>query len=88
MATKIVTDDKDPETYRKNSAWAQNFNNHWARNIIVSCGPYIFTGMTDRQISFKRNPHYYQPYAVLFEGMEVEFKDSPDAICKTLRVVS
>ncbi len=78
--TQIVTDDKDPETYRKSSAWAQNFNNHWARNVIVSCGPYIFTGMTDRQISFKRNPYHYQPFAVLFDSMEVEFKESPDAI--------
>ncbi len=78
--TKIVTDDKDPETYRKNSAWAQNFNDHWARNIIVSCGPWIFTGMTEREISFRRNPEYYLPYAALSEGMEVQFKETPEAV--------
>lgn len=73
---KIVEDDADPETYRTNSVWAQNFSQHWSRNIIVSCGPWIFDGKNDRQIKFKRNQDYYFPYTVLVEGMEVYFKDS------------
>jgi peptide/nickel transport system substrate-binding protein len=78
--TKIAEDDSDPDTYRKNSVWAQNFSQHWARNVIVSCGAWMFDGMTDRQISFKRNPYFYDPLAVLVEGIEIEFKETPDAI--------
>ncbi len=78
--TKIVSNDSDPNTYRSNSVWAQNFNQHWARNVIPSCGPWIFTGMTERQITFQRNPDYYLPLAVLVQGMEVDFKEAPEAI--------
>ena len=77
---KIIEDDSDPNTYRTNSVWAQNFAQHWARHIIVSCGPWSFNGKTDREIRFKRNPDYYFPYAVLVDGMEVRFKESPDGI--------
>lgn len=78
--TKILDEDKDPDTYAKNSVWAQNFAQHWAKNIIVSCGGWIFDGMTDRQISFKRNPDHYFPLEALAEHMEIQFKDSPDAM--------
>lgn len=78
--TKIVEDDSDPNTYLTNSVWAQNFAQHWAKNIIVSCGPWIFEGMTDRQISFKRNPDHYFPLDALAENSEWQFKDTPDAI--------
>lgn len=77
---KIVADDHDPNTYRTNSVWAQNFAQHWAKNIIPSCGPWIFDGMTDRQISFKRNPEHYFPLDVLAQGQDIEIKDSPDVI--------
>lgn len=77
---KIVEDDNDPETYRTNSVWAQNFTEHWAKNIIVSCGPWIFDGMNDRQIKFKRNADFYDPLAALSDGMEVDIKDSPDNV--------
>ena len=78
--TKIVEDDTDRETYRKNSVWAQNFNHHWAKNMIVSCGPWIFDGMSDRQIRFRRNPDHFFPLDVLVESQEVQFKNSPDSI--------
>ena len=78
--TKIVSEDEDPHTYRTNPIWAQNFAQHWAKNIIPSCGPWIFDGLTDRQIRFKRNGNYYFPYANLTEAMEVTFKDSQDGI--------
>lgn len=78
--TKIVLEDQDPLFYRTNPIWAQNFSHHWAKNIIVSCGPWTFEGMTEREIRFKRNATYYDPYAALVDGLEVKFKDSPDAI--------
>src|SRR5262249_4175911 len=42
--TKIIADDADPNTYRTNPIWAQNFSHHWASNVIVSCGPWLFDG--------------------------------------------
>lgn len=76
---KIIEDDSDPETYRNNSIWAQNFSHHWAKNIIVSCGAYIFDGMDDEGVRFKRNPDHYEPYKVLVEGLQYRFKESVDA---------
>lgn len=78
--TKIVQDDADPETYRNNSVWAQNFSQHWAKNVIVSCGAWLFDSMTEREIRFQRNHNHYDRYAVLVEGLEIKFKNSPDAI--------
>lgn len=77
---KIIEDDNKSDIYRTDAIWAQNFTKHWAMNVIVSCGPWLFDGMTDQQIKFKRNPNYYFPYAVLSEGMEVSFKNTPDAM--------
>lgn len=77
---KIVEDDSNPKTYLTNSVWAANFTQHWAKNIIPSCGAYIFEGMTEREIRFKRNPDYYQPLAALVEEIEDHFKESPDNI--------
>lgn len=76
--SKIIEEDHDPKTYRNNSVWAQNFREHWAKNIIVSCGPYLFDGMSDREIKFIKNKNFYAPYAALLEGMKIEFKDSTD----------
>lgn len=78
--TKIVPDDQDPNTYRTNPIWAQNFSHHWAKNVILSCGPWTFDGMTEREIRFKRNANYYEPYATLVNALEIKFKDSPDTI--------
>lgn len=77
---KIIDEDSDPETYRKNSVWAQNFSRHWAKNIIVSCGPWLFEGMTEDSIRFKRSPDYYEQDAVLVEGLHFLFKESFEAI--------
>ncbi len=74
--TKIVEDDRDPMTYRTNSVWAQNFTEHWAKNTIVSCGPYVFEGMSDSRIWFKRNPDFYEPYAALVDGLSITFRES------------
>ncbi len=77
---KIIEDDAESDTYRKNSVWAQNFSHHWAKNVIVSCGPYLFDGMTEEGIKFRRNPHYHDPFAVLIEGTKFTFKESFDAV--------
>ena len=77
---KIIEDDSNPDTYSQNSVWAQNFSQHWAKNIIVSCGPYLFDGMTEEGISFKRNPNHFEPYAVLVEGVRYYFKENFDAV--------
>lgn len=77
---KIIEDDADPDTYLTNSVWAQNFAQHWAKNIIVSCGAWVFDGMGDRQIAFKRNPDFFNPYGALSERLEFEFKDTPESI--------
>lgn len=78
--SKIVQDDVEPNTYQTNSIWAQNFNQHWAKNIIVSCGPWLFQEMTDREIRFKRNPHFFSPLAVLVDDLDISFKISDDNI--------
>lgn len=78
--TKIIADDDDSNAYRTNPVWAQNFSHHWAQNVIVSCGAWLFDGMTDREIRFVRNPDHYDPLAVLVEAYDVKFRDSPDGI--------
>lgn len=77
---KIVEDDASPDTYRKNSTFAETLVEHWAKNVIPSCGPLQFRGMTDRMIRFERNDDYYDPLATLVEGSEVEFKSSPENV--------
>lgn len=78
--SKIIPEDSDPNTYRTNPVWAQNFSRHWAQNVIVSCGAWLFDGMTDREIRFIRNPDYFNPYAALTEAFDIKFRDSPDGM--------
>lgn len=85
--SKIISDDSDPNTYRTNSVWAQNFSMHWASQIIVSCGAWAFDGMTDRFIRFKRNSDYYDPLASLTEGIEYAFKDNYDVIWQSFKAL-
>lgn len=86
--SKIVPEDSDSNTYRTNPIWAQNFAHHWANNVIVSCGPWLFDGMTDREIRFRRNPDHYDPYAVLVNAYEEKFRSSPDAIWEDFKMGS
>ncbi len=76
----IISDETTPSIYRKSPIWAQNFTHHWAKNYIVSCGPWLFNGFSERQISFKRNPNFYEPLAALSSTFEVDFKNAPDSI--------
>ena len=84
--TKIVADDSDKEAYRNHSVWAQNFSQHWAKNIIPSCGPWLFTGMTDRQLTLKRNTNFYDPLAALTDSQDFSFKQSPETMWQAFEV--
>ncbi len=77
---KIVENDEDPNTYRLNSTFAQTMTEHWAKNIIPSCGPWKFKGMTEKMIRFERNAEFYEPLACLVEGIEIEFKPAAENI--------
>lgn len=77
---KIVEEDSKEDFYRSNSIWAQNFSNHFAKNIIVSSGPWIFEGLNDREIKFRRNPDFYNPLRALVEYKIYEFKQSTESI--------
>lgn len=77
---KIIDDEGDPDIYRYHSVWAQNFVHHFAKNIIVSCGPWIFDGMNEEGIKFKRNSDFHNPYIALTEEIHFSFKESYDAI--------
>lgn len=81
---KIVEDD-DKDTYLTNSVWAQNFAMHWAKNIIPSCGPWLFDGLTDREIRFKRNPNFYFQDAALGEKIVYQIKSSPESLWQSFK---
>lgn len=82
---KIIDDGSDPGVYRTNSVWAQNFSQHWAKNIIVSCGAWVFDGMTDEGITFRRNPNFYFPLAALGVSRKVQFKNTTDAVWQAFK---
>lgn len=72
--SKIVPDESAAPVYRENSTWAQIFQEHWAKNIIPSCGPYMFKAKTEQGISFLRNPDHFESFGALVEGKEFDFK--------------
>lgn len=76
---KILDDDSAADSYRTSKVWAQNFSDHWSKNVIVSCGPWMFDGMTEQAITFRRNNDFYNKYAALAQGITVRFKETTDA---------
>lgn len=78
--TKICPDDSGPDFYRTSSTWAQSFSNHFASRVIVSCGPWIFDGIDDRQIRFRRNPDHFTQVQALYEAIEVYFLETTEAL--------
>jgi peptide/nickel transport system substrate-binding protein len=78
--SKILEEDSAEDSYRTSSVWAQNYAQHWSKNTIISCGPWVFDGMTDQQIRMRRNTEYYNPLAVLVEASETSFRSSSDAL--------
>jgi peptide/nickel transport system substrate-binding protein len=85
---KMIQDQDDPNSYRTNSTWGQNFTEHWARHIIPSCGAWSFDGFTDEKIQFKRNPNYYFSLGALMLGQEVLFKSSPDGVWQDFKTAN
>ncbi len=77
--SKLI-DDKEEDAYRNNSTWAQLFQEHWGKNVIPSCGAYIFQGMDEQGIQFVRNPDYFDPLAALVSGRQMAFKMTSDNI--------
>ncbi|WP_348663686.1 ABC transporter substrate-binding protein [Chlamydia vaughanii] len=77
---KIIKDDSDPDIYRKDSVWAQNFSSHWANNYLVSCGAFYYSGMDGEKIIFTRNPNHYDPIEALTEKRYIYIKDNSDAL--------
>ncbi len=75
---KIIEEDAQGTAYQYNSIWAQYFANHWAKHIIPSCGAWLFDGISDKAICFRRNPEHFEPLEVLFEKYEVQFKESTE----------
>ena len=73
--SRIIEDDD----YRSSSLWAQNFVEHWAKNIIPSCGSWLFDGMSDREVRFRRNPDFYEPLAALGTNWVYTFRNSFEA---------
>lgn len=78
--TKICPDDAGGDFYRTSSTWAQSFSQHFASRVIVSCGPWIFDGINDRQIRFRRNGDYYSKTQALYEALEVSFLETTEAL--------
>lgn len=78
--TKIIRNDSDPESYRTNSTWAQNFNRHWSNQVIPSCGPWLFDGMNENRLVLRRNPSFYAPLDVLIERYDMEFMNNTETI--------
>ncbi|MCE5294577.1 MAG: ABC transporter substrate-binding protein [Chlamydiales bacterium] len=78
--TKICPDDAGPDFYRTSSTWAQSFASHFASRVIVSCGAWIFDGIDDRQIRFRKNGDYYSQVQALYEAMEIYFLETTEAL--------
>lgn len=83
---KIIEDDAAADTYRTSKIWAQNFSEHWAKNIIASCGPWVFDGMTEQGLKFKRNDNYFNPYAALAQNIVVRFKESTEGVWQDFKL--
>lgn len=75
---KIIEETSDPDIYRKDSIFAQNFSHHFAKNVIPSCGEFIFQKVTEEGISFKRNPYHFNPYSSLIEELHYTFKQNAE----------
>ena len=77
--TKICPLDSENEFYQKSFTWAQNFTTHFASHVIPSCGPWVFDGMNEQRIRFRRNPDFYDLFHALNEVQETYFFESPDS---------
>jgi peptide/nickel transport system substrate-binding protein len=83
--TPIVEGCVEDDVYRHHSVWAQNFCDHWAKNILVSCGPWKPSHLTDKQITLQRNSDYFDPFSALSPRLEFTFHESPDALWQNFK---
>lgn len=83
--SKILEEDSSPDSYRTSAIWAQNFADHWARNVIVSCGAWTFDGMNETEIKFKRTEGFPEPMIALATGDVVRFKESQETIWQSFK---
>lgn len=77
--SKII-ENESINSYQNHSVWAQNFSEHWAKNIIVSCGPWIFDGINEKRARFRRNDDFFNPHAALCEHRDIIFHETSEAI--------
>lgn len=82
---KKIVEETSSDIYLTNSVWAQNFNEHWAKNVIVSCGSWIFDKMTEREVVFKRNSAYFEPLDALTLEQQISIKEARDSILQDFK---
>jgi peptide/nickel transport system substrate-binding protein len=58
--TPICADDTD-SFYETSPLWANAFSNHFAGDVIASCGPYLFDGKDAHVLYFRKNPRTTLP---------------------------
>ena len=78
--SKIIADDQAVDAYRTNSSFAQQFMEHFAKNYIVSIGPYDFNGFDDSGLNFIKIPQFFDPVGALYNEVEIAFRNSQDSI--------
>lgn len=83
---KIVEEESDPDIYRKDSIFAQNFSHHFAKNVIPSCGEFVFEKSTEEGIKLKRNPYHFNP--TLVDGLHYTFKQSAEGTWQDFKAKS
>lgn len=80
--TKII---RGEAFYATDSSWGQIFQQHWAKNVIPSCGPYVFQGLSDEGVRFIRNPDHFEPLDALMESIQVTFKMTEDNMWQSFK---
>ncbi len=81
----ILNDQGDFSVYQRDPLFAQNFSNHWSKNVVVSCGAFQFDGFSLEGIRFIRNPRHYQPLDALVEGYDISFKEGLDSVWQAFK---
>ncbi len=62
---------------KSNYIFAKHFCNHWAKNLIFSCGPWILQSHNHNRIDLVRNPDFHLSYSALMDKMTFIRKSSP-----------
>ena len=62
---------------KSNYIFAKHFCNHWAKNLIFSCGPWIVQSHDRNRIDLVRNSDFHLSYSALMDKMTLIRKSSP-----------